>query len=327
MRRNKISIIGAGNVGASLAQFLAIKELGDIYLFDVVEGIPEGKSLDIMEASAHWGYSIQLRGFTVLNPDLYENLSESDIIVITSGMGRKPGMTRDDLLEANLKVMKSVGENIRKFSENPIIIVVTNPADAMAYAIHKITGISPKRIIGLGGALDSARFRTFIALELGVSVEDVSALVIGGHGDDMVPLIRFANVSGIPLTELMERSKIDELVKRTRFGGDEIVNLLKSGGAYYAPAISITSMIESIIKDKKRVIPCAAYLSEEDQHYGAKGVFIGVPVLLGKNGVERIFNIHLSDEEKKLWERTVLSVKKNCRKVDEFLSSVESNNV
>ena len=322
MGRSKISVIGAGNVGATLAQFLAIREIGDVCLFDIVEGIPEGKALDIQEGSSHWGYDVMITGFSTVDPSAYKNLENSDVIVVTAGFARKPGMSRDDLLDANLKIIFDVSENIKKYSPDSIIVVVSNPADTLAYGLQKITGIAPERIIGLGGTLDSARFRIFVAQELGVSVNDVTAFVIGGHGDDMVPFLRYSNVAGIPLLDLIDKKRADEIIKRTRFGGGEIVNLLKFGGAYYAPAISIISMVEAILKDKRRVIPCAVYLSGDiASHYRADGIFIGVPIVLGRNGVERIFKIDFTAEEWKLWERTVASVKRNRQRVDELLFS------
>ncbi len=321
MARRKISVIGAGNVGSSVAQFLAIEELGDIYLFDVVDGLPEGKALDIQEGAPHWGFSNRIKGFTTSDPEAYRNLEGSDVIVVTAGLARKPGMSRDDLLEKNVNIMKSVGSSIKKYSPNSILVVVTNPADVIAYALHKITGIDPSRILGLGGSLDSARFRTFLSLELDVSPKDVNAFVLGGHGDDMVPFIRYSNVAGIPITKLLSREKIDEIVKRTRFGGGEIVNYLKTGSAYYAPGVSIAAMVKSIIREERRIIPCAAYLSgEHAKHYGAEGIFIGLPVKIGPGGVENIYDVDFEDEELKLWKKTVESVKGGCAKVDEFLN-------
>ena len=322
MVRKKISIIGAGNVGATVAQFLAMKELGDIYLFDVVDGVPEGKALDILEGLPHWGKDVLVKGFTTVNPEAYKNLENSDVVVITAGLARKPGMSRDDLLNKNLEIMSDVARNVKKFSPDAKVVVVSNPADIMAYAFQKVSGMKPESIIGLGGSLDSARFRTFLAEELQVSVEDVNAFVIGGHGDDMVPFIRYSNVAGIPISNLLSKEKIEEIVKRTRFGGGEIVNYLKTGSAYYAPGISITAMVESLIKGKKRVIPCAAYISGgHSKHYGIKNLFIGVPIRIGENGVEEIYDMDFSNEEKALWEKTVESVTASCAKVDEFLKS------
>ncbi len=322
MVRKKISVIGAGNVGATVAQFLAMKELGDVYLFDVVDGVPEGKALDILEGLPHWGKDVLVKGFTTVNPEAYKNLENSDVVVITAGLARKPGMSRDDLLNKNLEIMSDVARNVKKFSPDAKVVVVSNPADIMAYAFQKVSGMKPESIIGLGGSLDSARFRTFLAEELQVSVEDVNAFVIGGHGDDMVPFIRYSNVAGIPISNLLSKEKIEEIVKRTRFGGGEIVNYLKTGSAYYAPGISITAMVESIIKGKKRIIPCAAYISGgHSKHYGIKNLFIGVPIRIGENGVEEIYDMDFSNEEKALWEKTVESVTASCAKVDEFLKS------
>lgn len=322
MVRKKISVIGAGNVGASLAQFLALKELGDVYLFDVVDGVPEGKALDILEGTPHWGADVAVKGFTTSDPSAYRNMEGSDVIIITAGLARKPGMTRDDLLSKNVEIMTSVAKNVKQHSPESRVVIVSNPADVMAYAFQKASGIKPERIMGLGGSLDSARFRTFLAEELSVSVEDVNAFVIGGHGDDMVPFIRYSNVAGIPITSLLSKEKIDEIVKRTRFGGGEIVNYLKTGSAYYAPGISITAMVESIIKDKNRIIPCAAYLTgSHAKHYGAEGIFIGLPIKIGEDGVEEIYDMDFTPEEKQLWEKTVESVTSSCKKVDEFLKS------
>ncbi len=322
MVRKKISVIGAGNVGASLAQFLALKELGDVYLFDVIDGVPEGKALDILEGLPHWGADVNVKGFTTVDPTAYKNLEGSDVIVITAGLARKPGMTRDDLLSKNVQIMTSIAVNVKKYSPNSKVVIVSYPADVMAYAFQKASGVDPMKIMGLGGSLDSARFRTFLAEELGVSVQDVNAFVIGGHGDDMVPFIRYSNVAGIPITSLLSKEKIEEIVKRTRFGGGEIVNFLKTGSAYYAPGISITAMVESIIKNKGRVIPCAAYLSgNHAKHYGAEGIFIGLPIRIGENGVENIYDMDFNNEEKALWEKTVDYVQSSCKKLDEFLKS------
>lgn len=322
MARKKISVIGAGNVGSTLAQFLASEELGDVFLFDVVDGVSEGKALDIQEGAPHWGFGNRVHGFTTTDPDAYSNLSNSDLVVVTAGLARKPGMSRDDLLQKNVEIMKSVGGAIKKYSPDCVMIVVSNPADVIAYALQKITGIEPGKIIGLGGSLDSARFRTFLSLELGVSPKDVNAFVLGGHGDDMVPFIRYSNVAGIPLTKLLSKEKIDEIVKRTRFGGGEIVNYLKTGSAYYAPGISITAMAKSILLDEGRIIPCAAHLSgEHAKHYGAEGIFIGLPIRIGSGGVSKIYDIDFEEEELALWKKTVESVSSGCRKVDEVLSS------
>ena len=321
MPRRKISVIGAGNVGASLAQFLAVKELGDVYLFDVVDGVPEGRALDMKEGGPHWGYDSNIAGFTTVDRSSYKEMKGSDVIVVTAGLARKPGMSRDDLLNKNLEIIKDVGKNIKKYAPDSVIVVVSNPADIMAYALQKITGVSPSKVMGLGGALDSARFRTFLAMELDVSVKDVNAFVIGGHGDDMVPFIRYSSVAGIPISNLLSKEKIDEIVKRTRFGGGEIVNYLKPGSAFYAPGASIAAMVESVVLDKKRVIPCAAHISgKHADHYGAKDIFIGVPIRIGSSGVEEIYDIDFTDQEKDLWDKTVTSVSENSKKVDSFLS-------
>ncbi len=322
MTRKKISVIGAGNVGASLAQALAIERLGDVYLFDVVDGVSEGKALDILEGSAHWGFDLDIKGFTTVNPEVYENLKGSDVVVITAGLARKPGMSRDDLLGRNVEILSTVSKSIRKYASEARLVVVSNPADIMAYAVQKVTGIPPERIIGLGGSLDSARFRTFLSKELGISVRDINAFVIGGHGDDMVPFIRYSSAGGIPIERLLSKEKIEEIVKRTRFGGGEIVNYLKTGSAYYAPAVSIVAMVRSIIMDEKRLIPSAAYLTgKHAEHYGATGIFIGLPVKIGASGAEEIYDIDFSPEELALWKKTVESVESSCKKVDEFLAA------
>ena len=320
--RSKISVIGSGNVGASVAQFLSVRDLGDIALFDIIEGASEGKALDMMEGTPHWGVDNNIKGYTTIDRNVYSNLAGSDVIVVTAGLARKPGMTRDDLLSKNVQIIKDIAENVKKYAPDAVVVIVSNPADTMAYAFQKVSGMKPEKIMGLGGSLDSARFRTFLAMELGVSVEDVNAFVIGGHGDDMVPFIRFSSVSGIPITSLLSKEKIDEIVQRTRFGGGEIVNLLKTGSAYYAPGISITAMVESIIKDRKRVIPCAAYINKETaKHYSAEGLFIGVPIKIGEKGVEHIYKVEFNADEKALWDKTVKSVTENAGKVDQFLGS------
>jgi malate dehydrogenase len=321
MNRPKISLIGAGNVGATVAQFMALKELGDLYLFDVVDGVPEGKGLDILEGNPHWGSDTRVLGFTTKDDSVYSNLKGSELIVVTAGLARKPGMSRDDLLGKNVEIISGIAKQIKKYAPDAVVIVVTNPADTMAYALQKASGIKPERIMGLGGSLDSSRFRTFLAMELDVSVEDVNAFVVGGHGDDMVPFIRYSNIAGIPIDKLLSKEKIDEIVKRTRGGGGEIVNYLKTGSAYFAPGISITAMAESVIKDKKRVIPSAAYLTgSHAKHYGADNIFIGLPVKIGKDGVEQIYDLDFTPEELVLWKNTTKSVIENCKKVDEFLA-------
>jgi malate dehydrogenase (NAD) (EC 1.1.1.37) len=322
MARPKVSVIGAGQVGQMVAEHIAIKELADVYLFDVVDGAAKGKSLDIMEGLPHWHSDSFLEGYTIgPNGENYENLKNSDVIVITAGMARKPGMSRDDLLFKNVDIVKSAAENVKKYSPNSIIIVVTNPMDIMTYTAFRIINPNPKRIFGMGGTLDSGRFMTFVAKELGVSVEDVQAFVVGGHGDDMVPFVRYCSVGGIPITELLPKEKIDQIVARTRNGGGEIVQYLKTGSAYFAPGISTTIMVESVIKDKKRVITVPAYLSGEiGKHYGVEGFFVGVPVKIGKEGVEEIYKLNFTPEERKLWDISASHVKENVEKVNKYLN-------
>ena len=299
MKRAKISIIGAGNVGATAAHWAAAKELGDVVLVDVpqIDGVPQGKALDLAEAAPIEGYDASLTGATS-----YEPTADSDVVIITAGLARKPGMSRDDLLIKNTEIVKSVTQQVVKRSPKSILLVVSNPLDAMVYVAYKASGFEPQRVIGMAGVLDTARYRCFIAAELGVSVEDIQALLLGGHGDDMVPLPRYTSVAGIPLPELLSAEKIEAIVKRTRSGGAEIVNLLKTGSAYYAPSAAAVQMAESIIKDKKRVLPCAAYC---DKQYGVGGYFVGVPVKLGSKGVEQIIEVPLTPEEKKLMDASV----------------------
>ncbi|MEM0139678.1 MAG: malate dehydrogenase [Ferroplasma sp.] len=317
-----ISIIGAGAVGASVAQVLAIKDIADIKIFDIVEGLAKGKALDIQEGAPHFGFTCKLEGYCTQDPSEYKHMKGSDVIVVTAGLARKPGMSRDDLLVKNIGIMKSVGEQLKKYGSDSIIITVTNPADIMAYALEKASGIPPERIIGLGGSLDSARFRTFLAQELNVSVRDVNAFVVGGHGDDMVPFIHYSSVAGIPISQLLSEDKIQEIIKRTRFGGGEIVDLYKTGSAYYAPSISIAVMIESVINDEKRVIPCAAYLTgKHAENYKISGKFIGVPIKIGKNGVEEIYDLKFNDSDLKEWGKSVDSVNKNCKLADDYFAS------
>ncbi len=287
--RKKVTVIGAGNVGANTAQKIAAKELADVVLVDVVEGVPQGKGLDMLESAPVEGYDVSITG-----TNGYELTANSDIVVITAGFPRKPGMSRDDLLLANYEVVKSATEKAAHYSPNAILILVTNPLDAMCWTAFKVSGFPRHRVIGMAGVLDTARFRTFIAEELKVSFENVTAMVLGGHGDTMVPLVRFTNVSGIPLSELTDQATIDRLVQRTREGGAEIVKYLKTGSAYYAPAASTVEMVESILKDKKKVLPCAAYL---DGEYGIRGLFVGVPVKLGAKGIEHIYPINLTNDE------------------------------
>jgi malate dehydrogenase len=299
--RNKITVVGAGNVGANCAVRIADKELADVVLVDVVEGVPQGKGLDLLQSGPVQGYDVRVTGANDYTPT--EN---SDIAIITAGFPRKPGMSRDDLLAANYDIIKAATEGVVKHSPNCIIIVVTNPLDAMAQAAYWVSGFPKNRVVGMAGVLDSARFRTFIAMELGVSVENVVGVVMGGHGDTMVPLVRLCNVSGIPLTELMDQATIDAIVNRTANGGAEIVKYLKTGSAYYAPSAAAVEMAESILKDKKKVLPCAAYLEGE---YGINGLFVGVPVKLGKNGIEKIYQVKLQPEEQEKLNKSAAAVK------------------
>jgi malate dehydrogenase len=289
MSRKKVSIVGSGNVGATAAHWMAAKELCDVVLIDIIEGVPQGKGLDLLEAMP-----IEKRDSHILGTNDYKDTANSDIVVITAGIPRKPGMSRDDLLNTNYKIMQDVVGKVVANSPNCILIVVSNPLDAMAQAAFKISGFPRERVIGMAGVLDSARFRTFIAEELNVSVENVTAFVLGGHGDTMVPLARYSTVAGIPITDLMDEATIGRLVQRTRDGGAEIVKYLKTGSAYYAPSAAVTEMVEAILKDKKKILPCAAYLQGE---YGIKGLFVGVPCKLGVKGLEQIIEIKLTQEE------------------------------
>ncbi|WP_218148892.1 malate dehydrogenase [Thermodesulforhabdus norvegica] len=307
MKRKKITIVGAGFVGATAAHWAAIKELGDICLVDIIEGMPQGKALDLLEASPVEGFDARIIG-----TNDYADTADSDLVIITAGLPRKPGMSRDDLLFKNAEIVKNVTEQIAKYSPNAFLIVVSNPLDAMVYVAHKVSGFPVNRVMGMAGVLDAARFRTFIAMELGVSVEDVTAFVLGGHGDTMVPLPRYSTVAGIPLPELLPPERIEALVERTRNGGAEIVNLLKTGSAFFAPSASAIKMAESILKDKKRILPCAAYC---DKEYDVGGYFVGVPVLLGGNGVEKVIEIKLTPEEKAAFQKSVEAVKSLVKKL------------
>jgi len=298
--RKKVTVVGAGNVGANVALRIADKELADVVLVDVVEGVPQGKGLDILQSGPVQGYDVQITG-----SNDYEPTANSDIVVITAGFPRKPGMSRDDLLMANHEIVKSATEQAVKYSPNSILILVTNPLDAMCWSAYKISGFSKNRVIGMAGVLDTARYRTFLAQELKVSVENISAMVLGGHGDTMVPLVRLTSVSGIPLTELLPKDTIDAIVQRTRNGGAEIVKYLKTGSAYYAPSAATVEMVESILKDKKKVLPCAALLEGE---YGVSGLFVGVPVKLGSRGIEKIYELQLTSEEKAMLDGSVAAV-------------------
>ena len=299
--RKKVTVVGAGNVGANCALRIAGKELADVVLVDVIEGVPQGKGLDILQSGPVEGYDVNITGANDYGPT-----ANSDIVVITAGFPRKPGMSRDDLLLANYEVVKSATEQAVKHSPNSILILVTNPLDAMCWTAYQIAKFSKYRVIGLAGILDSARFRTFIAQELDVSVENVTAMVLGGHGDTMVPMARLASVSGIPLSELLDQAAIDRLVQRARDGGAEIVKYLKTGSAYYAPSAAATEMVESILKDKKKILPCAAYLEGE---YGIRDLFVGVPVKLGSRGIEKIFQIKLDQSEQVALEKSAAAVK------------------
>jgi len=298
--RKKITVVGGGNVGASCAVNLATKELGDVVLVDVVDGVPQGKGLDMLQMGPVEGYDVNITG-----ANDYAPTANSDVVVITAGLARKPGMSRDDLLIANHDVVKSVSEQIAKYSPNAILVLVTNPLDAMCWTAFKSSKFPKNRVIGMAGVLDSARFRTFIAQELNVSVENVTAVVLGGHGDTMVPVTRLSNVSGIPLSELIAPDRLAAIVDRTANGGAEIVKYLKTGSAYYAPSAAAVEMVESILKDKKKVLPCAAYLEGE---YGINGLFVGVPVKLGLGGVEKIYEINLTAEEKAKLAKSAASV-------------------
>ncbi len=298
--RNKITVVGAGNVGANCALRIAEKDLADVVLVDVVEGVPQGKGLDLLESGPVQGYDVAITG-----ANDYAPTADSDIVIITAGFPRKPGMSRDDLLMANYEIVRSATEEAVKFSPNSILILVTNPLDAMAHAALWVSKFNKERVVGMAGVLDSARFRTFIAQELGVSVDNVTAVVLGGHGDTMVPVVRLSNVSGIPLTELMDQAAIDRIVDRTRNGGAEIVKYLKTGSAYYAPSAAAVEMAESILRDKKKVLPCAAYLEGE---YGINGLFVGVPCKLGARGIEKIYELKLTAEEQAGLQKSAAAV-------------------
>lgn len=288
--RTKISVVGAGNVGATVAQLIAYKELGDVVMVDIIEGLPQGKALDLLEAGPVEGYDSQVNG-----ANNYEATADSHIVVITAGIARKPGMSRSDLITTNANIVRAVTEQVVKYSPEALLIVVSNPLDAMVHLTKHVSGFPKNRVVGQAGVLDSTRFRTFIAQELNVSVEDTQAFVLGGHGDTMVPLPRYSTVAGIPITHLLPQETIDRLVQRTRDGGGEIVNLLKSGSAFYAPGAAVVQMVEAIVKDKKRVLPCTAYLEGE---YGLRDIYFGVPVKLGAGGVEQIIEIELTADER-----------------------------
>jgi malate dehydrogenase len=309
MARSKIALIGAGQIGGTLAHLIGLKELGDVLLFDIQEGIPEGKALDIAESSPIDSFDARFAG-----AQAYEAIRGADVVIVTAGIPRKPGMSRDDLLEINLKVMEQVGSGIRKYASDAFVICITNPLDAMVWALQKFAGLPANMVVGMAGVLDSARLRYFLSQEFNVSVEDVTAFVLGGHGDSMVPLIRYSTVAGIPLPDLVKMGWIDErrldaIVQRTRDGGAEIVGLLKSGSAYYAPAASAVAMAESYLRDKKRVLPCAARLQGQ---YGLDNIYVGVPVVIGAGGVERIIEIDLDRHERSMFEKSVEAVRTLC---------------
>jgi malate dehydrogenase len=306
MARKKIALIGAGQIGGTLALLIGLKELGDVVLFDIVEGIPQGKALDLAEAAPVEGYAAQISG-----SNDYAAIAGADVVIVTAGVPRKPGMSRDDLIGINAKVVQSVGENIKKYCPGAFVITITNPLDVMVWVMREASGLPHERVVGMAGVLDSARFRYFLAAELGVSVQDVTAFVLGGHGDAMVPLVRYSTVAGIPLPDLVKMGwlgaeKLQKIVQRTRDGGGEIVNLLKTGSAFYAPAASAIAMAEAYLHDQKRVLPCAAYLTGQ---YGVSDLYVGVPVVLGTGGVERIVEIDLSAPEKAEFDKSVAAVR------------------
>jgi malate dehydrogenase len=306
MARSKIALVGAGQIGGTLALLAGLKDLGDVVLFDVVEGVPQGKSLDLAEASPVEGFDA-----TYVGTNTYDALKGADVVIVTAGIPRKPGMSRDDLIATNAKVIETVGQNIKKQCPNAFVIVITNPLDVMVFVMQEASGLPAARVVGMAGVLDSARFRYFLASEFKVSVEDVTGFVLGGHGDTMVPLIRYSTVAGIPVPDLIKmgwtsQEKIDAIVQRTRDGGAEIVNLLKTGSAFYAPASSAIAMAESYLKDKRRVLPCAAMLNGE---YGVKGLYVGVPVIIGANGVEKVVEIDLNAAEQAMFDKSVAAVR------------------
>jgi malate dehydrogenase len=315
MARNKIALIGSGQIGGTLAHIIGLKHLGDVVMFDIAEGVPQGKSLDIAQSSPVDGFDAKLTG-----ANSYDAIEGADVCIVTAGVPRKPGMSRDDLLSINLKVMEQVGAGIVKYAPNAFVICITNPLDAMVWALQKSCGMPRQMVVGMAGVLDSARFRYFLADEFNVSVEDVTAFVLGGHGDTMVPLARYSTVAGIPLPDLVKmgwttQKRLDEIIDRTRNGGAEIVNLLKTGSAFYAPAASAIAMAESYLLDKKRVVPCAAWLNGE---YGVKDLYVGVPVVIGARGVERVVEIELNGAERTMFDKSVASVEtlvEACKKI------------
>ncbi len=320
MARPKIALIGAGQIGGTLAHLAAMKELGDVVLFDISEGTPQGKALDIAESGPSEGFDAVLKG-----TNDYADIAGADVCIVTAGVPRKPGMSRDDLLGINLKLMKSVGEGIKAHAPNAFVICITNPLDAMVWALQKFSGLPAEKVCGMAGVLDSARFRHFLSLEFGVSMRDVTAFVLGGHGDTMVPLARYSTVAGIPLPDLVKmgwtsQEKLDAIVQRTRDGGAEIVGLLKTGSAFYAPATSAIEMAEAYLKDQKRVLPCAAYV---DGAFGLKGIYVGVPTVIGAKGVEKVIDIKMDKDEQAMFDKSVDAVKgliEACKQIDPSLA-------
>jgi malate dehydrogenase len=319
MARSKIALIGAGQIGGTLAHLIAIKELGDVVLFDIAEGIPEGKALDIAESGPSEGFDAALKG-----TQSYADIAGADVCIVTAGIPRKPGMSRDDLLSINLKVMKSVGEGIRDHAPNAFVICITNPLDAMVWALREFSGLPHKKVCGMAGVLDSARFRHFLSLEFNVSMKDVTAFVLGGHGDTMVPLARYSTVAGIPLPDLVEmgwttQENLDAIIQRTRDGGAEIVSLLKTGSAFYAPATSAIEMAESYLKDQRRLLPCAAHCNGE---LGLKNMYVGVPTIIGANGIEKVIGIKMTKDEQATFDKSVAAVQglvDACKSIDDSL--------
>ncbi|QLH39752.1 MAG: malate dehydrogenase [Defluviicoccus sp.] len=306
MARKKIALIGGGNIGGTLAHLCALKELGDVVLFDIVDGLPQGKALDLAQSMP-----VEINSTGISGTNSYADLAGADVVIVTAGVARKPGMSRDDLIGINTKVMKSVGEGIKANCPDAFVICITNPLDVMVWVLREFSGQPHNMVCGMAGVLDSARFRTFLAMEFGVSVEDVSAFVLGGHGDTMVPLVRYSTVAGIPLPDLVKmgwttQEKLDQIVQRTRDGGAEIVGLLKTGSAFYAPATSAIAMAEAYLKDQKRVLPCAAWCTSE---YGQNGIYVGVPTVIGGGGVEKVIEIELNEDEKKMLDHSINSVK------------------
>jgi len=320
MPRSRIALIGGGQIGGTLAHLIGLKELGDVVLFDIVEGLPQGKTLDLAQSGPIEGFDAKLKG-----TNSYADIKGADVVIVTAGIARPPGMSRDDLLGINLKVMAAVGEGIKTYAPNAFVICITNPLDAMVWALRQFCGLPHNKVIGMAGILDSARFRHFLAEEMGVSVEDVSAFVLGGHGDTMVPMPRFSTVSGIPLPELVKmgwikQERLDQITQRTRDGGAEIVGLLKTGSAFYAPASAAISMAESYLRDKKRVLPCAAYVEGK---YGLSGIYVGVPIVIGEKGVERIVELDLTKDERAMFDKSVDSVRgliEACKKLEPKLA-------